>query len=262
MAETQHPKRGIYVLPTLFTVGNLFCGFASLVQAATGHIELAALAILVGAVLDALDGRIARLTRSTSQFGIEFDSLADVVSFGLAPALLMYHWALHSMGRIGWLAAFLYVVCAAMRLARFNLKAAHIDKRYFAGLPSPAAGGVLASLGFAFPEFPVLPGLAPTVAVIVFVIAALMLSRVRYRSFKDVDLRNRRSYLWVLPIAAILVSIAVFPKAVLLVLTSIYVASGPGMYAWSLLTRGRTATPAAADEPPRAREVVDGRVVR
>jgi CDP-diacylglycerol--serine O-phosphatidyltransferase len=261
MSDTHHPKRGIYVLPTLFTVGNLFCGFASLVQAATGNVELAAVLIVAGAVLDALDGRIARLTRATSEFGIEFDSMADVVSFGVAPALLMFHWTLHTTGRIGWLAAFLYVVCAAMRLARFNLKTVHVDKRYFAGLPSPAAGSVLAALAFAFPDVPAEPWIASAVAVLVFVIAALMLSRVRYRSFKDVDLRNRRSYLWVLPIAAVLVLIVVFPKVVLLALGTVYVASGPAAYVWSLATRGRVAGPVAEDDAARG-EVADGRAIR
>jgi len=262
MSETHHPRRGIYVLPTLFTVGNLFCGFASLVHASTGNIELASVFILVGAVLDALDGRIARLTRSTSAFGIEFDSMADVVSFGLAPAFLMFHWELRSMGRIGWLVTFLYVVCAATRLARFNIRAARNDKRYFAGLPSPAAGCVLASAAFAFPHAPAAPWLVTSVAGFVFAVAALMLSRVRYRSFKDFDLRNRRSYVYVLPMAAVLVLVAVFPTAVFLLLTIGYVVSGPGVYAWNLLSHGRVSGPMTANDSGRDREAMDEPVVR
>ena len=139
MPRSRHLRRGIYLLPTLFTVGNLFFGYSSVVQSSAGRLELAALSIVLAAVLDGLDGRIARLTGTTSAFGIEFDSLADIVSFGIAPALLAYHWAL-GPGRVGWALTFLYVVSAATRLARYNIQPPSMDKRYFVGLPSPMAG--------------------------------------------------------------------------------------------------------------------------
>ena len=231
MPKSRHLRRGIYLLPTLFTVGNMFCGFCSVVQSSAGELETAALMIMLAAVLDGLDGRIARLTGTTSAFGIQFDSLADTVSFGVAPALLAYHWGL-GPGRIGWSLAFLYVVCAAMRLARFNIRTASADKRYFVGLPSPMAGCVLASIVFAFPEPREARWLAAALAGLVFSVAILMVSRMRYRSFRDIDLRNRRSYIYVLPIAAVLVAIALHPKYVLLALSAAYLVSSPIFCVW------------------------------
>jgi CDP-diacylglycerol--serine O-phosphatidyltransferase len=229
MPKSRHLRRGIYLLPTLFTVGNLFCGYSSIVQSSAGELETAALMILFAAVLDGLDGRIARLTRTNSEFGIQFDSLADIVSFGIAPALLAYHWGL-APGRLGWALAFLYVVCAAMRLARYNIRAAAADKRYFVGLPSPMAGCVLACLVFAFPELPEASWLSAALAGLVFGVAILMVSRMRYLSFRDFDLRNRRSYIWVLPIAAVLVAVSLHPKYVILALCTAYLVSSPVLY--------------------------------
>src|SRR5262245_5685169 len=185
MPGNRRLRRGIYLLPTTFTVGNLFCGFVSLVLSSRGEYSLAALAIILAGILDGLDGRIARLTGTTSEFGVQFDSLADVVSFGIAPAFLAYQWALLPLRRGGWLIAFLYVVCAAMRLARFSLQASPADKRYFAGLPSPSAAGTIACTAFAFPAPS--PGRLPAVlvAVLVAIVALLMISRVRYRSFHN-----------------------------------------------------------------------------
>ena len=258
MPKTRHLRRGIYLLPTLFTVGNLFCGFSSVVFSSIDRLETAALMILVAAVLDGLDGRIARLTGSTSAFGIEFDSLADIVSFGVAPAMLAFHWSL-GPGRIGWSLAFLFVVSAAMRLARFNIKTSASDKRFFIGLPAPMGGSVLASLVFTFPELADSRWVAIGLAVFVLCIAILMVSRVRYRSFRDLDLRNRRSYIFVLPIAAVLVAIVMRPKIVLPVLCGAYLLSGLVLYLRdrrSLRAGSRaapegrsTAVPEVADEP-------------
>jgi CDP-diacylglycerol--serine O-phosphatidyltransferase len=230
-------RRGIYVLPTLFTTGNLLCGFYSLVLAGRGQHELAALLIVVAAVLDGLDGRIARMTGTTSEFGLEFDSLSDVVSFGIAPAFLAYEWALAPFREVGWLVAFLYVVCAAMRLARFNIQKAVADKRYFAGLPSPMAAAFLACAAHAFPEPPATRPASVALACGVTAIATLMVSRLRYRSFKDLDLRDRRSYTLVLPMAVALVLVVTHPKPVLLALTGGYVLSGPAGYSWALARR-------------------------
>lgn len=238
-------RRGIYLLPTLFTTGNLLCGFYSLVLAARGNHEMAALLVVVAAVLDGLDGRIARLTGTTSEFGLEFDSLADIVSFGIAPAFLSYQWALSPFRRLGWLLAFLYVVCAAMRLARFNIQTAVADKRYFAGLPSPMAAAFIACAAHAFPEPPAARWASVVLACGLTGVAVLMVSRFRYRSFKDLDLKDRRSYTFVLPIAALLVLVAAHPQGVLLGLTGGYVVSGPAGYFWGLARRHRRRAAAA-----------------
>jgi CDP-diacylglycerol--serine O-phosphatidyltransferase len=241
MARTHRFRRGIYLLPTLFTVANIFCGYWSLIQSYRGSLEMAAILIVVAAVLDALDGRIARLTGTTSDFGVEFDSLADMVSFGIAPALLVVQWALQPLNRVGWLVAFLFVVCAAMRLARYNLQAGTGDKRFFAGLPSPPAATLLACLVFAFPEPAPARWVSALVAALMACLGMLMISRLRYYAFKDFDLRNRRSYVYVLPLAGVLVAIAVYPKGTLLLVSTAYVISAPTYYLWSLLQRARRA---------------------
>jgi CDP-diacylglycerol--serine O-phosphatidyltransferase len=243
MAKARRLRRGIYLLPTLFTVGNLFCGYSSVVQSSIGRLEVAAALILAAFVLDGLDGRIARMTGTTSSFGVQFDSLADILSFGMAPALLAYHWGL-GPGRVGWGLAFLYVVGTAMRLARFNIQAAAVDKRYFVGLPSPMAGAILACLVFAFPEPPDSRWLSAALAILVFGLAMLMVSRVRYRSFRELDLRNRRSYIQVLPMAALLVAIVLHPKYVPLALSTCYLVAAPAVYFVDRRSRrhgGRTA---------------------
>lgn len=242
-------------MPTLFTLGNLFCGVSSPLFAARGELRWAGGLILVAAVLDWLDGRIARLTGSTSAFGLEFDSMADIVSFGVAPALATYYWALEPTGRFGWLVAVLYVVCAATRLARFNIGAppAALDKRYFTGLPSPMAGLVAGTLVFAFPDAELAAWLRVSSGVVLLLVAGLMVSRLRYRSFKEIDLRSRRSYVWVLPVAAVLVLIAVHPEATLLTLAAAYLLSGPASWLAGVLgrrpARDALAVETSADEP-------------
>ncbi len=250
-------RRGIYLLPTLFTIGNLFCGYSSIVQASRGSFHLAAVLIIVAGILDGLDGRIARLTGSTSEFGVQFDSMADIVSFGVAPAVLAYHWSLTPLARTGWLIAFLYVVCASMRLARFNIQQSVVDKRFFAGLPSPAAAGALASLAFVFPELPESRWISALLAGVVVSVATLMVSRFRYRSFKDFDLRNRRSYIQILPIAALLVGLFSTPE-VLLLLAGWYLLSAPVTWWWSLARRGRAGGLSAGSST----EVADGPAFR
>jgi CDP-diacylglycerol--serine O-phosphatidyltransferase len=258
MARTRRLRRGIYLLPTLFTVGNIFCGYWSLIQTYRGALELGAVLIVIAAVLDGLDGRIARLTGTTSDFGVEFDSLADMVSFGVAPALLAYHWALAPLGRVGWLVAFLFVVCAATRLARFNLQSAVTDKRFFAGLPSPSAAGVLACLVFAFPETVEPRWLSVFVAALVASLGLLMVTRLRYYAFKDFDLRNRRPYVYVLPLAGVLVAIAVYPKGALLLVSTAYLFSAPTYYLWSVARRLRKGRKTGAAD----HEVADGPALR
>ena len=219
-------RRGVYLLPSLFTLGNMFCGYACVVFAMRGEFETAAPFIGFAVVLDMLDGRIARLTGSASAFGVEFDSLADVISFGMAPAILVFTWGLEPLGRLGWAAGFLFMSAAAMRLARFNIQANQGgDRRYFVGMPSPAAAGVPAATVFAFPEGlhdyrAALPALA-----LVLVPAILMVSTIRFRSFKTFDLRMRRPYTILIFFAGAVALIATHPRIVLAVIAYTYLAS-------------------------------------
>src|SRR5207245_5312811 len=211
------PRRGfrcgVYVLPGLFTLGNMFCGYACVVYAMRGEYETAAPFIGLAICLDMLDGRIARMTGTASAFGAEFDSLADIISFGMAPAILSFQWGLSSLGRLGWAAGFLYVAAAAMRLARFNIQATSgADKRYFVGMPSPAAAAVPAATVFAYPAGlsdyrEALPALA-----MVLVPAVLMVSTIRFRSFKTIDLQTRRPYSILIFLAAGLMLITTHPR--------------------------------------------------
>jgi CDP-diacylglycerol--serine O-phosphatidyltransferase len=219
-------RRGTHLIPSLFTTGNVFCGYVSIVLATTGQYEVSSLLIGIAALLDALDGRVARLTGTTSDFGREFDSLADVISFGVAPAVLAWSWALSDFGRLGWAISFLYVICGALRLARFNIQTAAIDRRYFIGMPIPAAACTIAACVFNHPhslEDGVLKLLSLSMVV---VLALLMVSKARYRTFKELDLKARRPYVWVVPFAIVLALIATHPQIVLLVAAFIYLLSG------------------------------------
>jgi CDP-diacylglycerol--serine O-phosphatidyltransferase len=231
-------RRGVYLLPSLFTLANMFCGYACIVYAMRNEFETAAPFIGFAIVLDMLDGRIARLTRSASAFGLQFDSLADVISFGLAPAILTFNWGLSSLGRLGWAAGFIFVTAAAMRLARFNIQAG-TDKRYFVGMPSPAAAAVLASTVFAYPYPLVRYPEAILVLLVVIVPALLMVSTFRFRSFKTIDLQARRSYKVLLPFAVVLVAIATHAKITLVVLAYAYLLSAfVELAVWRLKRRG------------------------
>jgi len=215
-------------LPTLFTIGNLLCGFTAIIMSFRGDIGRAALFIIFAGVLDLLDGRIARMTGTTSEFGSEFDSLSDIVSFGISPAMLAYAWVLEPFGRIGWLVAFLFVICAAMRLARYNIQAHRGERRHFVGLSSPVAAGSIAAVAFAFPAKPAAgsPTALPLL-LLVATLALLMVSRFRYRSFKDLGLRDRRSYINVLPWAVTMVGVLIWPRWVMLALAGTYLLSAP-----------------------------------
>ena len=219
-------RRGVYLLPSLLTLGNMFCGYACVVYAMRGEYETAAPFIGFAIVLDMLDGRIARLTGTASAFGLEFDSLADVISFGIAPAILSFAWGLSPLGRLGWAAGFVFVTAAAMRLARFNIQsAAGGDKRYFVGMPSPAAAAVPAATVYAYPwglydYREALPALA-----MVLVPAVLMVSTIRFRSFKNFDLQTRRPHRVLLLFAAAIMLIAWLHRYVLVVLAYSYLAS-------------------------------------
>jgi len=233
-------SRGLFLLPTLFTVGNLFCGYLSIWQSIRGTFETAALLIIAAAVLDMLDGRIARLTNTSSRFGEEYDSLADLVSFGVAPAVLAYSWGLSDFHRLGWMASFLFVVCGSMRLARFNIQAKIVDKRYFVGFPIPAAAGTIAALVLATTEPLVDRYWMAGLLVLTIVLSYLMISTIRYRSFKDLDLRRRRP-IWILPLIALaFVVIRLWPKITLLAAALLFAGSGPVAKLVSLARRGAT----------------------
>ena len=230
-------RRGVYLLPSAFTIGNLFCGYACIVYAMRGEYATAAPFIGIAMILDMLDGRIARLTGTSSDFGIELDSLADVVSFGMAPAILSFTWGLQPLGRVGWAVGFLFVAAAALRLARFNIQSGAQDKRYFVGMPSPAAAAVPAATVFAYPwgvttGFEALPVMA-----MVIVPALLMVSTVRFRSFKTFDLQVRRSYSVLLLVAIALVLIAAQPAYIFLALAYGYLASAFVEMAWTRMRR-------------------------
>jgi CDP-diacylglycerol--serine O-phosphatidyltransferase len=234
---TRRFRRGVYLLPSMFTMANMFCGYACIVHAMNGELATAALFIGFAFVLDMLDGRIARMTGTTSAFGLEFDSLADVISFGVAPAILAFRWGLEPLGQIGWAAGFLFVAAAAVRLARFNIQSGSQDKRYFVGLPSPAAAVIPASTVFAYPAgfqgyFEAWP-----VLTIVIVPALLMVSTIRYRSFKAFDLQARRSYPVLFLFALGLALLASSPRILLLAMAYAYLASAFIGLAWHRLRR-------------------------
>ncbi len=228
-------RRGIYLLPNLFTTAGLFAGFYAIVSAMSGKFEAAAIAIFVAMIMDGIDGRVARLTNTSSEFGVQYDSLSDMVCFGLAPALVVFEWALRSMleqgwlwSKLGWLAAFVYTAGAALRLARFNTQVASADKRYFQGLPSPSAAGVLAGLVW-FSEDNGLDGgdLWMVGAFLAASLGALMVSNVRYYSFKEVDFKNRVPFVALIMTVVVFVVISSHPPGVLFVGFLIYAISGP-----------------------------------
>src|SRR5216117_966758 len=208
LAKNRIRRRGIYLLPNLFTTAALFAGFYAIVQAMNGRFDYAAIAIFVAMVLDGLDGRVARLTKTQSAFGAEYDSLSDMVSFGAAPALVIYEWSLKGMGRLGWVAAFVYCACAALRLARFNTNIDVVDKRYFQGLPSPAAAGLLAGLVWAMEAYDVARADVPWLAWALTLFAGFtMVSSVRFYSDKDINLRKSVSFGVVVMIALAVLSL-------------------------------------------------------
>lgn len=243
-------RRGVYLLPSLFTLANMFCGYACVVYAMRGEYETAAPFIGFAIVLDMLDGRIARLTGASSEFGLEFDSLADIISFGMAPAILVFSWGLYPLGRWGWAAGFIYVTAAAMRLARFNIQSAKEDKRFFVGMPSPAAAALPAATVFMYPGGLHQPHEALPALAIVLVPAFLMVSTIRFRSFKSIDLQARRSYSVLLLIALAIAMIVAQPRVVLLAMAYAYLASGLIAYVYHRLRR-RTddSEPEAAHQP-------------
>ena len=257
MAESPLPaprSRGIYLLPNLFTTGALFSGFYAIVAASAGQYVDACIAVFVAGLLDGLDGRIARLTGTQSEFGVQYDSLSDLVSFGMAPALVMYHWSLSSLkflgpawGKVGWAAAFLYAACAALRLARFNTQVGVIDKRWFIGLASPAAAATMMATIWVVTDHGYGGADVKFLALGVTVLCALlMVSRVRYTSFKSLPLLERVPFVTVLLALGAFVALAVDPPHVLLAIAGLYLLSGPLAWLLGRLRRGRPRVPPPA----------------
>lgn len=227
-------RRGIYLLPNLLTLGALFSGFYAVIAGMSGNFNESGWAIFIAAVFDGLDGRIARLTNTQSAFGAQFDSLSDMVSFGMAPALIMFNWALEPLGRIGWAASFIYMSCAALRLARFNVQLGTVDKRFFVGLQSPMAAGVVTFVPWVAYKYnlEVTPLLAYLATVLTVFIGLLMISNYKYFSFKELHFKGTVPYMVFIFTVVLLVVIAQNPHEVLLTLCIIYALSGPaiGLY--------------------------------
>jgi CDP-diacylglycerol---serine O-phosphatidyltransferase len=251
------PRRGIYLLPNLFTTGALFAGFYAIVAAISLDFTDAVIAIFVAGVLDGLDGRVARLTNTQSEFGVQYDSLSDLVSFGVAPALVLYIWSLSSLkeygpawGKVGWAAAFIFAACGALRLARFNTQVGVADKRYFQGLAIPAAAGLAMSYLWFVLDWGLSGAEVQFVTPFVAVGAGLlMVSRFRYFSFKAAPKSERVPFYWILTAVLILVALAINPQRVLFAIALIYALSGPVYTLWGLRRhRGRRDQSAAAEE--------------
>ena len=220
-------RRGIVLLPSLLTTGNLFCGFFALLLTVEGRYGDAALAIFVAMIMDLLDGRVARLMKATSQFGVEFDSLADVVSFCVAPAFLLYSYALKDLSRPAWFGVFLFVICGALRLARFNVQTGTVDRRFFIGLSTPAAAGVVAATVLLLGDEPLAHGIQIALAAAVGVLALLMVSTFRYWSFKEVDFVRRRPLQTLLVVVLAVMIVATKHDLFLFMLFTGYALSGP-----------------------------------
>lgn len=224
-------KRGIFLLPNLLTTAGLFAGFYAIVAAMKGDFELAAIALYIAMIMDGLDGRVARLTGTQSEFGAQYDSLSDMICFGLTPALVVYSWGLQYLGKIGWLASFVYVAATGLRLARFNVQIGQTDKRYFIGLPSPAAAAVVAGMVWIGTDFAI-PGkrISELAAMVVIAVALLMVSNMRYHSFKEIDFKKNVPFVSVLLVVLIFALIALDPPKVLFSTFFIFALSGPWLW--------------------------------
>ncbi len=230
-------RRGIYLLPNLLTTGAMFGGFYAILSGMNGKFEHAAVAIFVAMLFDGLDGRVARLTNTESAFGVQYDSLSDMVSFGVAPAVVAFSWMLSTLGKLGWAAAFVYASCAALRLARFNTQVNIVDSRYFIGLASPSAAGLVAGMVWAGAGAEPTPLLAYVAAIATATAGLLMVANMRYYSMKGLNFTGRVPFANLLAAAMFLVVVSVNPPWVLLTLAVVYAASAPVLWAWKKFTR-------------------------
>lgn len=246
--RTNSIRKGVYILPNLFTAGSLFCGFFSLVRTLQEDFYAAAILILIAGFLDGIDGKIARYTNTSTRFGVEFDSLADVISFGVAPGILVYAWALEPFGRFGWLAAFLYVVCGALRLGRFNIQVTNVESRYFSGLPIPAAAGLIATFILVYYNLGD-TGVSKhlTILFITYFLAFLMVSTIKYYSFKDLELVRRKPFHWLVIAILVIIVVAYEPEYTLFAFFAVYTLSGPCI-SLILLRRRRLSKPLLPEE--------------
>lgn len=224
----RNTKKGIYLLPNLLTTGGLFAGFFAIISSMNGSFEAAAAAIFVAMIFDGLDGRVARLTNTQSEFGAQYDSMSDLLAFGIAPALVAYNWGLAELGKFGWLASFIYVACAALRLARFNANLGIVDSRFFQGLPSPSAAAIVAGMVWTGSHYQIDgDNIGYLVGILTILAGLLMVSNFRYNSFKDVNWRDKVSFLAILVVVLIFVVIAARPAQMLFGIFFLYACSGP-----------------------------------
>jgi CDP-diacylglycerol--serine O-phosphatidyltransferase len=247
-------RKGIYILPNLFTLAALFGGFYAVVMAMNGRFDLAATGVFCAMVLDSLDGRVARMTNTQSAFGEQMDSLSDMVSFGAAPALIAYVWSLKELGRWGWIAAFVYCACAALRLARFNVNTAVVDKRYFQGLPSPAAAALVAGFIWLANEYEI-PGshLAWPMFALALYAGLTMVTNVPFYSFKDIQMKKSVPFAVIVLIALGIAVINIHPPTVLFCVFVIYGFSGYGVYAWRKMKGQQTSMISTSTDEPDER---------
>ncbi len=221
-------KKGIYILPNLITMGNMFCGFYAILAALNHLYEISAVAIIVAGAFDFMDGKVARITNTTSDFGVQLDSLGDLLSFGIAPAVLIYAWALKPFGRIGWAAAFLFVICGALRLARFNIQVKTAETSHFSGLPIPAAAGVLVTMVLVYYRFwDGLPEKSLFVMIATYFSGFLMVSQLKYRSLKEIDFKKRHPFSILVAASLFLFVLASEPQITVFVIGFSYVLSCP-----------------------------------
>jgi CDP-diacylglycerol---serine O-phosphatidyltransferase len=249
--------KGVYLLPNLITTAGLFCGFYSVIASFRADFFSAAVSILMANIFDVLDGRIARLTKTTSRFGIEYDSMSDLIAFGVAPGILVYRWALEYWGTWGWLAASLYVTCGALRLARFNMQYDNVEKRHFIGLPIPAAAELIAATVLVVYRF---GGEGPTpehvlLLLVTYALAGLMVSNIKYFSFKEGDVHRRHPFWVLIAIIVVLKLVIAEPQIMLFSAFLLYASSGPLRWAWiyskRLRTRRRRRTPPFSGGDPQ-----------
>ena len=247
-------RKGIYILPNLFTLAALFGGFYAIVMAVNGHFDLAAVGVFCAMVLDSLDGRVARMTNTQSAFGEQMDSLSDMVSFGAAPAVISYVWALKGLGRWGWVAAFVYVACAALRLARFNVNTAVVDKRYFQGLPSPAGAALVAGFIWLMTDLGISgPSVAWPMFALTLYSGLTMVTNVPFYSFKDVSMKRSVPFAVIVLIALVIAAINIDPPTIMFGMFVVYGFSGYVIYAWRKAKGLQTSVISTSTQEPEER---------
>jgi CDP-diacylglycerol--serine O-phosphatidyltransferase len=251
----QRNKKGIYILPNLFTSCSLFGGFYAIIAAIQGRYDAAAIAILISSLFDGLDGKIARFTNTTSKFGTEYDSLSDLVAFGVAPGLLAFEWSLEPFGRFGWLAVFLYIICGALRLARFNIQKSTLESRQFKGLPIPGAAIFIATLVLFINSLDGLTqGFSFLIISVIYLLSFLMVSTIDYISFKELKLFKRRHFNALVSTILLFIVVAYKPALMLFLFSALYIISGPTMMLYHFARRSPRITHSMVDSSPEKRE--------